>query len=71
MPYTMLHIPRMHLSLLVTPCTSLLATPCAGPQVKKALWAGGIQRSNKPEGKRATPGLQVRGALAGLQQLRA
>lgn len=27
-------------------------------QVKKALWAGGIQRSNKPEGRRASPGLK-------------
>lgn len=27
-------------------------------QVKKALWAGGIQRSNKPPQKMNTPGLQ-------------
>ncbi|KAJ9516779.1 hypothetical protein V8C86DRAFT_2476408 [Haematococcus lacustris] len=27
-------------------------------RVKKALWAGGIARSNKEEGRRATPGLQ-------------
>jgi hypothetical protein len=27
-------------------------------QVKRRLWAGGIQRSNKPEGRRATPGLK-------------
>jgi hypothetical protein len=27
-------------------------------RVKQALWAGGIQRSNKPEGRRSTPGLQ-------------
>ena len=27
-------------------------------QVKQALWAGGIQRSNKPAAKRNTPGLQ-------------
>eukprot|EP00798_Chlamydomonas_sp_ICE-L_P021027 gene21027-27896_t len=26
--------------------------------VKKALWTGGIERSNKPEGKRSTRGLQ-------------
>eukprot|EP01025_Chloroclados_australasicus_P043219 TRINITY_DN46078_c1_g1_i1.p2 TRINITY_DN46078_c1_g1~~TRINITY_DN46078_c1_g1_i1.p2 ORF type:complete len:102 (+),score=9.24 TRINITY_DN46078_c1_g1_i1:30-308(+) len=27
-------------------------------RVKQALWDGGIERSNKPEGKRSTPGLQ-------------
>ena len=28
-------------------------------QVKQALWDGGIARSNKPEGRRNTPGLQA------------
>ncbi|GAX84182.1 hypothetical protein CEUSTIGMA_g11605.t1 [Chlamydomonas eustigma] len=27
-------------------------------KVKQALWSGGISRSNKPEGKRTTPGLR-------------
>lgn len=32
---------------------------CRKLQVKQALWAGGIARSNKPEGKRGKhPGLQ-------------
>ncbi len=38
--------------------THQLARGTLTEQVKKALWDGGIERSNKPEGRRATPGLQ-------------
>jgi hypothetical protein len=37
------------------PVIAHLPTPV---QVKQALWAGGIQRSNKPAERRNTPGLQ-------------
>lgn len=35
------------------------APPSVGSwsQVKQALWAGGIQRANAPEGRRSTPGM--------------
>ena len=35
-------------------------------QVKQALWDGGIARSNKPEGRRNTPGLQAWSDLVGI-----
>jgi len=33
-----------------------LASTLAWLQVKQALWNGGIQRANAPEGQRSTPG---------------
>lgn len=52
-----LHVPKA-ISWAQQACAQQACAGVPGLQVKQALWAGGIQRSNKPEGKRHTPGLQ-------------
>lgn len=50
------HVSCLH--VLLNPPRPPRRRPCANPQVKRALFEGGIARANKPPGQAATPGIR-------------